>query len=68
MAVTASSLSQICREIADQLGTEINSGDDSEVTVMLGNPQDAVPSGSNSHRVNFFFYQFGIFRLMFLHR
>jgi len=61
MPVIASSLSQICRELADQLGTAINSGDDSEVTVMVGNPQDAVPSGSNSHRVNFFFYQFSPF-------
>ncbi|WDE03645.1 DUF4255 domain-containing protein [Thalassomonas viridans] len=61
MPVIASSLSQICRELADQLGIAINSGDDSEVTVMVGNPQDAVPSGSNSHRVNFFFYQFSPF-------
>ncbi len=58
MPVTASSLSQICREIVDQLSIALNSGDDSEVQVILGNPSNAKPDGSSPHQVNVFYYQF----------
>jgi hypothetical protein len=68
MTIIASSLSKICRNLADQaamLLTSIDDDDDgsadNDVVVMLGNPINAIPSSSSRHQLNFFFYRFSPF-------
>jgi len=58
MALMVSSVSQICKSLAQYLGSELGGGD-SAVRVLLGSPADAVPVESDSdHRLNLFFFRF----------
>lgn len=55
-----SSLSSVCRGIADFVKDEIDFGDAS-VDVVIGNPENAEPSNqgnNNNHQINLFFYKF----------
>ena len=56
MALPTSSLSQVCREIANVVSVGLNASANS-IQVMIGSPVDAVPSQSDQlHRINLFFY------------
>jgi hypothetical protein len=56
MALPTSSLSQVCREIANVVSVGLNASANS-IQVMIGSPADAVPSQSDQlHRINLFFY------------
>jgi hypothetical protein len=56
MALPTSSLSQVCREIANVISVGLNASANS-IQVMIGSPVDAVPSQSDQlHRINLFFY------------
>ena len=55
MALPLSSLSRICRSIADFLGAEMEANSNS-IRVLLGNPADAAKEFDTEHRVNLFFY------------
>jgi hypothetical protein len=55
MALPLSSLSRICRSIADFLGAEMEANSNS-IRVLLGNPADAAKEFETEHRVNLFFY------------
>jgi hypothetical protein len=57
MALPVSSLSQICRSIADFVGVGLDAIDNS-IRIMIGTPADAAPKDSDTdHRVNLFFYR-----------
>jgi len=56
MALPVSSLSTLCRAIADSLSHELNQGD-TGVRVTIGNPVNAVPGPSEPHHCNFFFFK-----------
>lgn len=65
MALPLSSLSRICRSVADFLGAELEANMNS-IRVLLGNPADAAKEFETEHRVNLFFYLvepsgFGVF-------
>ena len=55
MALPFSSLSRICRSIADFLGAELEANSNS-IRVLLGNPADAAKEFETDHRINLFFY------------
>ena len=56
MPLPTSSLSQVCRSIANFISTGINASANS-IRVMIGNPADAVPGASGGeHHLNLFFY------------
>jgi len=60
MPIPPSSLSQVCRNVAQFVRAGINASD-SAVTVLIGNPAMAVPDGGGhgaGHRLNLFFYRF----------
>ncbi len=57
MTLVASSLSQICRAIADVVGAGLN-GAEVVARVTIGTPADAVPAETDMHRLNFFFFRF----------
>jgi hypothetical protein len=57
MALPTSSLSQVCREIANVVSEGLNASANS-IRIMIGSPADAVPGQSDTqHRVNLFFYR-----------
>lgn len=57
MPLPVSSLSRICRGIADFVGQEL-SASQNNVHVMIGNPADAEPLETDTdHRLNLFFYR-----------
>ena len=57
MALPPSTLSQVCRSVADFVSEGLDAPDKS-IRVMIGNPADAAPKGKGSdHRVNLFFYR-----------
>jgi hypothetical protein len=55
MALPLSSLSRICRSVADFLGAELEANSNS-IRVLLGSPADAAKEFDTDHRVNLFFY------------
>lgn len=56
MPLPTSSLSQVCRSIADIVSTGLDASANS-IRVMIGNPADAVPDASaGEHHLNLFFY------------
>lgn len=56
MPLPTSSLSQVCRSIANFVSTGLNASANS-IRVMIGNPADAVPGASGGeHHLNLFFY------------
>jgi hypothetical protein len=55
MALPLSSLSRLCRSIADFVGAELEANSNS-IRVLLGNPADAAKEFETDHRVNLFFY------------
>lgn len=58
MALPQSSLSQVCRAIADFVSDGLSASANS-IRVMIGNPAEAVPGQADTeHRVNLFFYRF----------
>jgi hypothetical protein len=58
MALPASSLSQVCRSIADFVSNRLEAPQ-RNIQVRIGSPASAAPGqGDNEHRVNFFFYRF----------
>ena len=58
MALPKSSLSQICRAIADFVSDGLQASAHS-IRIMIGNPAEAVPGQADTeHRVNLFFYRF----------
>lgn len=57
MALPTSSLSQVCREIANVVSNGLNASANS-IRIMIGSPADAVPGQSDTqHRINLFFYR-----------
>ncbi|SEM05786.1 Protein of unknown function [Syntrophus gentianae] len=57
MSLPRSSLSQVCRAIADFVGVGLNASANS-IQVMIGSPASAAPSVTDTtHRVNLFFYR-----------
>jgi hypothetical protein len=57
MPLPTSSLSQVCRSIADFVSTGLDASSHS-IRVMIGNPADAVPGASGGeHHLNLFFYR-----------
>lgn len=57
MALPTSSLSQVCREIANVVSDGLNASANS-IRIMIGSPSDAVPGQSDTqHRINLFFYR-----------
>lgn len=57
MALPVSSLSQVCRSIADFLSNRLEAPQQN-IQVRIGSPASAAPvSGDNEHRVNLFFYR-----------
>ena len=57
MALPTSSLSQVCREIANVVSHGLNASANS-IRIMIGSPADAAPGQSDTqHRVNLFFYR-----------
>jgi len=58
MALPASSLSQVCRSIADFVSNRLQAPQ-RHIQVRIGNPASAAPGqGDTDHRVNLFFYRF----------
>lgn len=58
MALPVSSVSQICRSIADFLAADLQAAQ-RNIQVRVGNPASAAPgTGDTDHRVNLFFYRF----------
>ena len=55
MPLPPSSLSRVCRSVADFLSAEIDAIQNS-IRVMIGNPADASKDATTEHRVNLFFY------------
>lgn len=65
MPLPATSLSRICRSVADFLGTELEANSNS-IRVLIGSPAEASKEFETEHRINLFFYQvepsgFGVF-------
>ncbi|MCB1887879.1 MAG: DUF4255 domain-containing protein [Rhodocyclaceae bacterium] len=59
MPVGLSSLSQVCRNLAQQVSAGINAVDRSRVDVLLGTPAAAAPADTDTnHRLNLFFFRF----------
>lgn len=59
MAVGLSSLSQVCRSLAQQVSAGINAADRSRIDVLLGTPAAAAPADTDTnHRLNLFFFRF----------
>ena len=59
MAVGVSSISQVCRSLAQQLSTSINGTDRSRIDVLVGTPSSAAPAETDTnHRLNLFFFRF----------
>ncbi len=59
MPVGLSSLSQVCRNLAQQLSNGINAVDRSRIDVLLGTPAAAAPADTDTnHRLNLFFFRF----------
>ena len=56
MALPASSLSRVCRAIADFVSAGIDASANS-VRVLLGSPSEAAKTSESQHRVNLFFYR-----------
>ncbi len=56
MALPASSLSRVCRAIADFVSVGIDASANS-VRVLLGTPSEASKASESQHRVNLFFYR-----------
>jgi hypothetical protein len=57
MPLPTSSLSQVCRSIANFVSNGLNDSDNFIIRVMIGNPADAVPGGTGGeHHLNLFFY------------
>lgn len=57
MALPVSSLSQVCRSIADFLANRLEAAQNN-IQVRIGSPATAAPiQGDNDHRVNLFFYR-----------
>lgn len=57
MALQPSSLSQVCRSIADFLSDGLQASANS-IRILIGNPADAEPGQADTdHRVNLFFYR-----------
>lgn len=57
MALPVSSLSQVCRSIADFLSNRLEAAQN-HIQVRIGSPASAAPAqGDNDHRVNLFFYR-----------
>ncbi len=57
MALPVSSLSQVCRSIADFLANRLEAAQNN-IQVRIGSPASAAPiQGDNEHRVNLFFYR-----------
>jgi hypothetical protein len=57
MALPQSTLSRVCRSIADFLAQRLNANANS-IRVLIGTPAAAAPTASvNEHRVNLFFYR-----------
>lgn len=57
MALPTSSLSRVCREIANVVSDGLNASANS-IRIMIGSPADAVPGQSDTqHRINLFFYR-----------
>ena len=57
MALPVSSLSQVCRSIADFVSTRLEAAQNN-IQVRIGSPASAAPvQGDNEHRVNLFFYR-----------
>ncbi|HEX6863677.1 MAG TPA: DUF4255 domain-containing protein [Thermoanaerobaculia bacterium] len=57
MALPVSSLSQVCRSIADFLANRLEAPQNN-IQVRIGSPASAAPiQGDNEHRVNLFFYR-----------
>ena len=52
-----SSLSAVCRQLADALKAGLDIGD-AQVDVTLGHPGDAEPDQQGNHKLNLFFYRF----------
>lgn len=65
MPLPFSSLSRICRSVADFLGAELEANSNS-IRLLIGNPADAAKEFETEHRINLFFYLvepggFGVF-------
>ena len=59
MPVGLSSVSQVCRNLAQQLSAGINAADRSRIDVLLGTPSTAAPADTDTnHRLNLFFFRF----------
>src|SRR5215218_5783544 len=57
MALPVSSLSQVCRSIADFLSNRLAAAQNN-IQVRIGSPASAAPvTGDTDHRVNLFFYR-----------
>jgi hypothetical protein len=56
MALPASSLSQVCRAVADHVATSLAAATNN-IRVTVGNPATAVPGATEEHHVNLFFYR-----------
>jgi hypothetical protein len=57
MALPVSSLSQVCRSIADFVSNRLEAAQNN-ILVRIGSPASAAPAqGDNEHRVNLFFYR-----------
>jgi len=57
MPLPASSLSQICREVATFIGAQLDATALS-IRVLLGTPADAAKEDKSTHRLNLLFYRF----------
>jgi hypothetical protein len=55
MPLPLSSLSRVCRSVADFVGTEIEASTHS-VRVLIGSPAEAAKDAETEHRINLFFY------------
>jgi uncharacterized protein DUF4255 len=55
MPLPASSLSRICRSVADFLGAELEANSNS-IRVLVGSPAEAAKDFETEHRINLFFY------------
>ncbi|MCB1125254.1 MAG: DUF4255 domain-containing protein [Verrucomicrobiae bacterium] len=60
MALPASPLSKVCKEIRDHLISQIQVSEGSKLTVVLGTPADAASTDAadSTHRLNLFFFRF----------
>jgi hypothetical protein len=60
MALPATPLSKVCKEIRDYLGAQIQVTEGSKLTVVLGTPADtaSLDPADSTHRLNLFFFRF----------